>query len=463
MMDTPTDMVDVLVVGAGPTGLAAAADALRQGLSVHIVERRATRAPYSKALVLHARTMEALELLGCADDLVQRGQPFRALNVHTDPGRHTARIDLLNRAWGDTRYPFWLSVPQYETEQVLEAVVMAGGVDIAWSTELVGLTPHDDHVAATLSGPDGSTSVFRARWVLGCDGGRSATRDLAGLSLQRQDLGVSFALADVHTASDLPQDEGHMVWSDEGILLIVPMPEPGVWRLIAQVDHEGDAPDQQTWDDLVTRRAGLSLGIHDMGWNSKFRLSSGVAPALRRGRVFLLGDAAHVHSPVGGQGLNTGIQDAHNLIWKLALDKTGALPPTAATSLLDSYERERHPIVASMVSRTSLATRILTVRHPLVLRVRRFVARFLLRQERLKDKLGRGMGMLDLRTAGAARLPDVPVAPGVRRYDLVRPRQPARLMVDGRPWVVRPDRIAAPQGTWPDLDALDLPNLEVHP
>lgn len=453
-MDDIPDPIDVLVVGAGPTGLAAAADALRLGLTVEIVERRPERAPYSKALVVHARTMEVLDLLGCADDLLARGQRFRALHVHTRPGRRRHTIDLVNRRWGDTRYPFWLSVPQYETERVLEARVAAAGVDVAWSTELIALEPHPDHVDATVRRPDGTTRRIQARWVLGCDGGRSTARDLAGLTLDRRDLGVSFALADVHTTSDLPGDEGHMVWSDEGLLLIVPMPEPGVWRLIAHADDDLPSLTARTWDDLVARRAGWSLGITEMGWSSRFRLSSGTAARLRAGRVFLLGDAAHVHSPVGGQGLNTGIQDAHNLMWKLAIVASGRLSATDAEALIDTYEAERHPIVSAMVRITSLATRFLTVRLRPVLAVRRAVAGVLLRIRRVKDRLGRGVGMLDLKTGGAIRLPDPEVAPGVRRYDRVRPTHPTLLQLDGTPWLVRPDRVTAPEGTWPSLDAI---------
>lgn len=450
---------DLLIVGAGPTGLAAAAQALQAGLRVRLIERRRERAQRSKALVLHARTMEALELLGCAEPLVARGARFRALHVHTHPGQHRSTVDLLDRAWGDTAYPYWLSVPQYETERVLEDRVMALGGALEWCTQLTGLVQHGDHVEATLEGPDGAARAHRARWVLGCDGGRSTTRSLAGLTMERRELGVHFALADVRTTTDLPGDEGHAVLADAGVLLIVPMPEPGVWRLIAHVDAATPTLDAAGWQALVTERAGMDLGITGMGWRSRFALSSGVAPRLQQGRVFLLGDAAHVHSPVGGQGLNTGIQDAQNLVWKLALAAEGALSPADEAQLLASYADERHPIATAMVRATERATQLLTVRSPVLRAIRRTLARLVLRSDRLKDRLGRGVGMLDLRTAGHARLPN-PALPGGRRlYDAVQPTRPLRLRLDDRELVVRPDRVAAAPGAWPLLDTLPLDTL----
>lgn len=453
---------DLLVVGAGPTGLAAACEARRHGLTVRVVERLASRAPHSKALVLHARTLEALELLDCAAPLVERGQRFRALHIHTRPGRTPTTVDLLHRAWGDTRYPFWLSIPQYETEQVLEDRAAELGVPVHWSTELTGLQTADDHVLATLRGPDGDVQTHRARWVLGCDGGRSPTRGFVGVEMARQDLGVSFALTDVHTTSTLPEDEGHMVWADQGLLLVVPMTEPGVWRLIAHVDPEAPPLDAAGWEELVRARSGIALGITSQGWDSRFRLSSGVASTLRAGRVFLLGDAAHVHSPVGGQGLNTGIQDAQNLVWKLALVEHEGLSGEARDALLDTYERERHPNAVAMVRATSLATRLITSRSRVLLAIRRLVGGLLLGTRRVQDRFGRGVGMLDLRTGPGARLPDPEEGDGTRRYTRVRPVRPLRLRDGARELLVRPDRVAAEVGTWPLLDALadTTPTLE---
>lgn len=437
---------DLLIVGAGPTGLAAACDALRHGLTVRLVERRESRAPYSKALVVHARTMEILERLGCAEAILKGGAKFRALNIHTRPGKQRTRVDLLDRSWGDTRYPFWLSIPQYDVEQALEDKLASAGLRPEWSTGLVALEQAGDEVVATLQASDGTTHRHRARWVLGCDGGRSTTRDLVGVRMNRTALGVSFALADVQTRSELAGDEGHMVWADEGLLLVVPMPAPGVWRLIAQVDASVPELDAAGWNALVQRRSGMDLQVQSTGWSSRFDLSSGVSETLRRGRVFLLGDAAHVHSPVGGQGLNTGVQDAHNLVWKLALMARGEVTGEAAEVLLDSFEAERHPMAVAMVTTTERMTRLITGRTPLFKAVLRVVAPQLLKVSRLKDRLGRGVGMLDLRTAGRPRLPNPEIAGGERLHDRLHPTRPTRLSHGARSWLVRPDGVVAHPG-----------------
>lgn len=442
---TAPSRTDLLIIGGGPTGLTAACDAARHGLSVRIIERRAVRAEYSKALVVHARTMEILERLGCAEEVVRRGAKFRALNIHTRPGRSRSRVDLINRRWGDTKFPFWLSIPQYEVERVLEAQAESHGIRLEWSTELVRLDQDADGVTSTVRDASGTETVHRSRWVLGCDGGRSTTRDLVGIALHRSDLGETFALADVMTRSELVGDEGHMLWADEGLLLIVPMPAEGVWRLIAQVSPATPELDAAGWNDLVQRRSGIDLKVESMGWNSRFNLSSGVSDRLRAGRVFLLGDAAHVHSPVGGQGLNTGVQDAHNLVWKLAMVQRPELSDSSREQLLASYEVERHATAVAMVRTTERATRLITS-GGLFRRVLRIVAPMLLKSDRLKDQLGRGVGMLDLRTDGRPRLPNPELHDGGHLHDRMHPTLPSLLEWNGQRVLVRPDGVVARPG-----------------
>lgn len=453
---TSSTSSDVLVIGAGPTGLAAALDALRHGLSVRVVERHVERAPYSKALVVHARTMEVFERLGCAAPVLQAGATFRALHVHTVPRQRRHRVDLVERRWGDTRYPFWLSVPQYEVERILEEQLRCVGGRVDTGTELLSLQQRADDVVVTLRGPDGREQQHTARWVLGCDGGRSTTRTAIGITLDRHELGVQFALADVVTDSDLVGDEGHVVLADEGLLLVVPMPAAGVWRVIAQVDPKSATLDAAGWDDLVTRRSGLSLQVRSLGWNSRFDLTSGVSSGLRRGRVFLLGDAAHVHSPVGGQGLNTGVQDAHNLIWKLALVDHAGFPVAQRDALLDSYEQERHATAVAMVNGTERMTRLLTGRRRGVFSIMRRLAPLALGIDRVADRLGRGVGMLDLRTQGRPRLQNPTLADGTRLYDRVRPLVPTCVVLDGQRLIVRPDLVVAHPGELPALAELTI-------
>ena len=250
-------------------------------------------------------------------------------------------------------------------------------------------------------------------------------------------------------ACDLTEAEGHVTLAKHGALLIVPMPAPGVWRLIAQVRPRAQLGDAAAWAALVASRAGLDLGISRLGWTSQFDLTSGVANRFRKGRIFLLGDAAHVHSPVGGQGLNTGVQDAHNLVWKLALALQGRLESSQAEALLDSYDTERRRIARRMVRATSRATRVLTVTNPVVRWVRGGIVRLVLGRSCIKDRLARGVGMLDLKTAGQSRLPNPEILAGGRLHDLVDALKPTRLRWQGHDIMVRPDRIVARPGSIP--------------
>lgn len=439
---TATDH-DILILGAGPTGLTAANEAVRHGLSVRVVDAKPHRSTYSKALVVHARTLEVFAVMGVADAVRAAGQPFAALNVTPVAGRPPIRIDLMRLAWGDTRYPYWLSIPQYETERCLEEHLAAQGVAVGWQVSFAGLVDHGDHVAVQLVGVRGAETC-RARWVIGCDGGRSPVREAAGLGFEGASLDETFVIADAIGDPGLPEDEGAAVLARDGLIFVVPMPEPGRWRIIA---HLADHPPEQAVDidlafvdRLLARRLGVTFGARDLAWTSQFVLKQGVARRYRAGRVFIAGDAAHLHSPVGGQGLNTGVQDAHALIWRIALAERAG---PGAPALLDSYEAERRAVAQAMVRGTSVATRLMTVRNRVLRRLRGAAARVALRVGRVQQRLGRGIGMLELAYAdspivlpgprGAAgpggRMPD-PAADGGRLGDRLDRRRHSVVVLD---------------------------------
>ena len=468
--------VDVLVVGAGPTGLTAACEAARYGLTVRIIDRNAHRSTFSKSLVAHARTLEVFETMGVIDPILAEGTRFAALNIHAGRRRRRVRIDLLGLPWGDTAYPFWLSIPQYATERILESHRNELGPKVQWRTTLEEVHDHGDHVEAGLRRPDGGDEVVRARWLIGCDGGRSRVRAQVGLHLNRSDAGATFVLADVKTTARLPEDEGQVFLDPEGLLLIVPMPQPRRWRIIAHVPapppDSAITIDADFLDNLIRRRSGIEFGSHEVAWGSQFNLSHGLADHYRRGRVFLAGDAAHVHSPVGGQGLNTGVQDVHNLLWKLAIARrTGA---SAVEGLLDSYEAERRPVARAMVRGTATVTRLLTARNDSARRVLGVLAPRVLGRSFVQARLGRGVGMLEI------AYPDSPLvalaAGGVgvgRRMPNPRLRAGGRLhqrldpfghtwVLQGRPGEVAPD----PNDPWlAGLPLVFLPDgsLDEHP
>lgn len=439
----PLDLLDLLIIGAGPTGLAAAVEAARHGLRVRVVDDKPGRASVSRALVVHARTLEAFEDMGLAAAVCAAGVPFAALNVTPVPGKPPIRVDLRALPWGDTRYPFWLSIPQYATERCLEQRLAALGVRVDWSTRFVGLAERDDHVEVALRGPGDVATTARARWLLGCDGGRSPVREAAGLGFVRTSLDQTFILADALGDPGLPEDEGAAVLARDGLLFVVPMPEPGRWRIIAHLArHRGDAPvvvDAPLLDHLLHARLGVRFAARDLSWTSQFILKQGLAARYRAGRVFIAGDAAHLHSPVGGQGLNTGVQDAHALIWRLALAERAR--PTH-DALLASYEAERRPIAARMVRTTGLATRLMTLRAGLLTALRGRIARVALQRRCVQRRLGRPLGMLDLAVtrspivlpgrAAGRRLPDPPHG-AARLRERLDPLRHTLLVLDDSP------------------------------
>lgn len=393
-------MIDVLVVGAGPTGLTAAAEAVRHGLSVRIVDANAIRSIHSKALVLHSRSLEIFTDMGLVDQVLKRGQEFRALNIYAD-GKVLSRINFRSIDWQDALYPFWLSLPQSETERCLEEHLAQQGVKVERLTQLSSLRQLDDRVEATLkqvgkAGEPVSETQVEASWLIGCDGARSTTRKLSNIPFEGSAEDDVFILGDVFIDWSQAEDEGYNFMASDGILLVVPLPEPKRCRIIAHMPdlRPEQAPDitLELLQSLMDQRTGLDSKLQDLAWSSNFSVKHLVAAQHRQGRVLLAGDAAHIHSPVGGQGLNTGIQDAYNLIWKLALVQRGE----GTEQLLDSYEEERHDVAQATIKNVSFATKVVTLKNPLSKALRNQLAAILVNTDAVQNRFGRNVGMLDI-------------------------------------------------------------------
>jgi 2-polyprenyl-6-methoxyphenol hydroxylase-like FAD-dependent oxidoreductase len=394
-------MVDVLIVGAGPTGLTAAIAAVQQGLSVRIVDANVSATPHSKALVLHSRSLEVFDDLGCVQRILAAGREFKALNIRTQT-QAIARIQFDQLAWNNAPYPMWFTLPQSATERCLEEHLATLGVVVERECRVTELTQREGVVQVSLSRADGAAAVAHAAWVVGADGARSEVRRLLNIALDGDTGEAVFILADVALDSALPDAEGFNILSDHGVLLIVPLDVPGRVRLIAHMPalSPGDAPtiDQAFLQRLVEQRCVVPMRVTEVGWTSQFVPKHLLARSYRVGRVFLAGDAAHLHSPVGGQGLNTGVQDAYNLLWKLALAHRGH----ASSTLLDSYTTERRAVAESMVRDVDRATHALTLIRPLARAVRNRVARLLLSTARVQNRLGPNVGMLHVHYAQSA-------------------------------------------------------------
>jgi 2-polyprenyl-6-methoxyphenol hydroxylase-like FAD-dependent oxidoreductase len=350
---------DVLVVGAGPTGLTLTAFLQRWGVSVRIVDRNVDRVAESRALAVQPRTLELLQALGLADMLIGRGNPATQLRIH-GAGR-VAKAQLFDIGVSDTRFPFLLFVSQAETEAVLEEALAAAGCPVERGVELVSYEQSDSGVVCSLRHPDGELEQVRARYVAGCDGMNSSVRTTEGIDFLGSRYPQTFLLADLEV-DGLEAGTVNACLSAAGPLLFFPLHRPAPWRVIAMRSDSGRGDDTQAvlgeLQQLADTASDGRLTLHDPAWTSVFRLHHRAARQYRRGRAFLAGDAAHVHSPVGAQGMNTGMQDAVNLAWKLGL----VCRDQAHPSLLASYDAERRPVGEYVLQFTDRAFSMATSR-----------------------------------------------------------------------------------------------------
>ena len=341
---------DVLIVGAGPTGLTLAASLVKRGISTTLVDRQAAGANTSRAGVVNARSLEVLEDLDVARRLVKEGVQAPVFTIR-DRQRTLIQIDFSEL---QTAYAYSLLVPQSTTEKLLlDRLVELGGTVIRPKT-LTAIEQDDDGVTATFD--DGDT--IRARYLVGADGIHSTVREQAGIGFEGGQYDESFALADVHLAGEVPVDEVILFWATAGLTVVAPLPGGDVYRVVAPSADAPEDPSVEFIQRLLDER-GLGAGrmvVKDVVWGSRFRIHYRVADSYRAGRLLLAGDAAHVHSPAGGQGMNLGIQDAVALA-----DALGAVLGGAPETLLDDYSAARRPIARGVVKLTDRLTRLATM------------------------------------------------------------------------------------------------------
>ena len=340
---------EVLIVGAGPTGLVLALWLTKQGVSVRIIDKSESQAETSRAMVVQARTLELYRQLDMAEAVIAAGHPDLALNMWLR-GKHRARVSLGDAGANITPYPFLLVFPQDQHERLLIDRLRGLGVIVERQTELVSFSDKGNYVSARLRTTNEGEEVCEAQYLAGCDGARSTIRHQIGAGFEGGTYKQVFYVADVEVSGLAPANEAHVALDSSDFVVVLPYGKTGQSRLIGTVqDERADRAEELTFEDVSREAIGnLGITVGKVNWFSTYRVHHRITDRFRSGRAFLLGDAAHVHSPVGGQGMNTGIADSINLAWKLAAVVKGQAPD----SLLDSYEPERQAFARKLVETT---------------------------------------------------------------------------------------------------------------
>jgi 2-polyprenyl-6-methoxyphenol hydroxylase-like FAD-dependent oxidoreductase len=395
---------DVLIVGAGPTGLALASTLSRAGIRPIIVEKLAAHQNTSRAAVIHAHTLEQLDGLGLAEPMLRDGLRLTRFSVR-DRDQVLAR---LNFDWLPSRFACLLMLPQDRTEAILTNALEQTKTAVRWGCSLEGLTVTDDGVEAIVSSAAG-TQTLRARYVVGADGMHSRVRQAAGIGFSGHSYEQSFILADVEMEWKPGRDEVMLFFSPEGLLVVAPLPG-NAYRVVATVDEAPATPEASDVEQLLRRRgpSSSSASVHVVRWSSRFRLHHRVADRYRHGRLLLVGDAAHVHSPAGGQGMNTGLVDAC-VLGKLL---TRALFQRTREDPLDRYESMRRPAAKEVLALAGRLTAMAILKGRTQRLLRNVAFRLVGALPPLRRRLEMSLSGLSRRAAAELPAPDSSVARG---------------------------------------------------
>ncbi len=408
-------MHQVLIVGAGPVGLTLAAELARYGVQVRIIDRSPHPTETSKALVIWSRTLELMDRMGCTPAFLDAGLPARGASIRS--GR-----TVLGHAGFDgvaSPYNFALMIPQCDTERLLTAHLKSLGVTVERTVELLGFSETADHVEARLGHADGREETVETSWLIGCDGAHSTVRHGLALAFQGVAQGDDWMLADVRLEGDgtPPGDEIATFLHRDGPFVIFPIPG-GRARIVATVGKTvaGQSRPDPTLSEvqaMADERTGGGFRVVDPIWLANFRINERKVSDYAKGRVFLAGDAAHVHSPAGGQGMNTGMQDAFNLSWKLAMVIRGEAPRT----LLDSYTPERSAVGDMVLRNATLLTDMGTLAHPGAQAARNLALRFMLGFYAVQERMAATMSEVEIAYAKS------PLSRGRHAGDRLPPEQ----------------------------------------
>ena len=342
---------DVLIIGAGPTGLALACQCIRWGIDFVIVDKNETTTPHSKAIGVQARTLEIYEQIGLADKLIAQGAIADKARLFVG-GEQRGEMDFSDIGKGMSEYPFVLLVEQGKHEALLYDFIRSNGADVRWRTGLQSFTQNEAGVSAVIEDATGGTETIAAKFLVGCDGAKSMVRHSLGLAFEGSTFERMFYVADVDIDWQFSHDALQVFLMRNNLLAFFPMTGEKQWRIVGTFPEEFSRDEGEILyeeiEEQIKRDAELDLDITKVNWFSTYKVHTLHAERFSKGRCFLAGDSAHIHTPAGAQGMNTGIQDGYNLAWKLALVLRG----DAGLNILESYNQERLANAADLLKTT---------------------------------------------------------------------------------------------------------------
>ncbi len=375
--------IPVLIVGAGPTGLSMASELHRHGIEFRIIDKEQKPIATSNALALHSRTLEIFEQMGLVDKVLTKGIKLNQFTIFADGKKIVeSNFNLI-----DSQYPFALGLAQHHTEALLIEHLAEHNIHPEFHVEIADFANAADGFHVTLKNESGAEEALHADWLVACDGAHSFIRNQLNIPFEGQSLGEHFIMADAEIEWEFGDHDLVAFLSHHGPMAVITY-EPGVRRILFEVTNDPELsqsthPVKKDFERLAKERCPFPVTIGEPTWTSGFWINERIVPRYQQGRVLLAGDAAHIHSPVGGQGMNTGIQDAFNLAWKLALTIKGA----AHQQLLNSYSEERRPIAQAVLRGSTAMTHVVASKNPLLRMVRNFVFGLINRHQALRKKV----------------------------------------------------------------------------
>ncbi|AHE65713.1 FAD-dependent oxidoreductase [Legionella oakridgensis] len=390
-------LLDVLIVGAGPVGLFCANELIRHGLTCRIIDKKTNLSDKSKALAIHVRTQDVLQDCGLITEILAQGHKVEGILLKSH-GKTLINAMFTNI---EANSHFIVDLPQDKTERILFDGLLSKGGRVEWQTELTAILQNINSVQATLTREDGSSEQVHSTWLIACDGSHSTVRHLFNIPFIGAEYSQNWWLADLLIDWAMPEERMVVYLHGHELVACFPMGEKR-YRLILTAPDDKE-PTFEDIQDHFNRRSSDSAKLSNPIWITKFNIHHRQIQQYRRERVFFAGDAAHIHSPMGGQGLNTGIQDIYNLIWKLALVQKGY----AQETILNSYHLERYPIGKEVLKKTDMMTRMMLIKNPVLIKIRNAFMSLMMSFDFIQNKLTRQMAELEISYAGSPIVKDL--------------------------------------------------------